>query len=200
MNQTSKLAESFETAEYIPLLNFEESYEILNYYPFTIRNKDTLNELKGIIDNEGYHVMKLNRKMYKKHRLIALQFIANDDPALKIVVDHINHDPSDNHIENLRWVDSMNNAKNKSSHNGIVYEFVDTISDEAIVVNEYGTHQFEDLYYHDDKFYFYNGKQYRILHVNQKRHGSLFVQYRDTDKKLVQIFYSKFKQLYNIDE
>lgn len=36
---------------------------------------------------------------YQKHRLVALQWIDNDDPTTKIEVDHINKDRTDYHID-----------------------------------------------------------------------------------------------------
>jgi hypothetical protein len=50
--------------------------------------------------------------------------------------------------------------KNRSSSNNIEYTYVDSLSDEAIVVNDYGKHRFE-FYYYDpetDEFLYYNGK------------------------------------------
>lgn len=194
----SPLAESSDQAIFIPLLHFENDYEILNFYPFTIRNKSTMKELNGTVASDGYIVVKLNRKMYKQHRIIALQFIVNDDPALNDVIDHINHNRSDNHIENLRWTTQSINTKNKSIANGIVYDFVDTIPDDAIHVKDYGKHQFEDLYFFNNTFYFYNGMQYRVMHVSEKKRGQRCINFRDVDGKLVQIMYSKFKKLYDL--
>lgn len=56
----------------------------------------------------------LNGKIYKYHRLIAIQFI--DNPENLPQVDHININPFDNRIENLRWVNARTNANNKSKH------------------------------------------------------------------------------------
>ena len=51
------------------------------------------------------------------HRLVAMAFI--DNPKNKPVVDHIDTNPSNNHVDNLRWVTVKENANNplSRSHN-----------------------------------------------------------------------------------
>ena len=84
----------------------------------------------------------------------------------------------------------------------MVYEYVDDIPDEAIKLTDYvnkkGKHEFENYYYHDDIFYFYNGIQYRKLHINEKKWGGKFVHVRDTNNERVQIYYSNFKKQYDL--
>ena len=58
--------------------------------------------------------IELHGKTYKYHRLIAIQFI--DNPENLPQVDHININPFDNRIENLRWVDARTNNNNRSKH------------------------------------------------------------------------------------
>jgi len=58
--------------------------------------------------------INLNGKTMKYHRLIAIQFIPN--PENMSQVDHINRNPFDNRIENLRWVDARTNSNNKTNH------------------------------------------------------------------------------------
>lgn len=91
-----------QSLEFIPLLNHENNYEILNKYPFTIRRIKDHYEVKDCVRGTGYITVNLNNKSYDKHRLIAMQFLLNDDPENKTQVDHINHDKTDNHLENLR--------------------------------------------------------------------------------------------------
>lgn len=52
-------------------------------------------------------------KTYRLHRLIATHFIPN--PLELPCVDHINGNPRDNRIENLRWVSYRQNNLNKIS-------------------------------------------------------------------------------------
>ena len=189
-----------QVVEFVPLLNHEEDYEILNVYPYTIRRKDNHYVVKESFYTNGYVRVILNRKQYLKHRLIALQFIENDDPEHKTEVDHINRNRSDYHIENLRWVTIAENSKNKSSSYGIIYTFVDDIDADSIMIDDYGVHHFEDYYYDQtvDKFFFDNGIQYRELHINETKRGYKFVYMISTENIRVKVYYSVFKKLYGL--
>lgn len=186
--------------EFVPLLDFEDDYEILNDYPFTIRRKSNHFQPSESLNYAGYPVLKLNRYPYLKHVLIAKQFIPNDDPEHKVEIDHWNHDTTDYHLENLHWATKSFNQKNKKKQNGIEFKYVDEINDDSIQVTDYGNHQFEDYYYDEiaDQFYFWNGKQYKKLHNNSDERGSLYVTLYDTDNRRVNVFYSKFKRLYDL--
>ena len=188
-----------QVVEFIDLVNHEDGYEILNVFPFTIRKKSNHYIVKESNSN-GYIQVRLNGISYKKHRLIAEQFINNDDPENKTEIDHINHDRSDYHIENLRWISHSENNRNRTSTKGITYTYVDEIDEDSIVVNDYGVHHFEDYYYDQtvDKFFFFNGIQYRELHINEIKNGSKFVIMISTESKKIKIYYSKFKKLYGL--
>ena len=97
--------------------NFDEgvrnNYEIFDTYPHNIRKKDTKRILTFGLNPYGYYHCTLNKKLYRVHRIIALQWIPNDDPANKTEVDHINRVRTDYHIENLRWVDHVGNMLNR---------------------------------------------------------------------------------------
>ena len=189
-----------KVVEFVPLLNFENDYEILNDYPFTIRRKKDHYEISEFYNRYGYPSVSLNGDNYLKHRLIALQFIKNDDPEQKTEVDHKNKNRDDYHLENLRWVTRSENQRNKTSHLGSIYEFVDEIPEDAIVVDTYGNHEFEDYYYveSDDSFYFYNGVQYRKLKIVEDKDGCKCINVKSVKNKYVRIYYSKFKRLYGI--
>ena len=188
-----------QAAEFVQLKGFDD-YEILSVYPFTIRRKDNHLEVKEHNSVDGYPRVHLNSKTYFKHRIIALQFIPNDDPEHKDQVDHKNRIRNDYHIDNLFWCTQSTNQMNKGSNNGIKYEYVDEISDEATVINEYNGYEFENYFYHENKFYYYNGLSYRILHINEdKRTRALYVNLMNTEGKRVRIYINKFKKLYEVD-
>ena len=161
-------------------------YEIGTTYPFVIRRKDN-----GFIPKEyvhqqtGYIRVNLNGKPYNKHRLIGLQFIPNDDPMNKTEIDHVDHDRTNYRAENLRWVSGSTNSTNKSSHAGVVYEFIDDIPEEAIVVDFFYTRITEDGIY-------------RVMHINTNRLGHKHVCMRDVNLRKVNVSINKFKYLYDL--
>lgn len=67
-------------------------------------------------DGHGYRIISCFSKRFQMHRLAWL-FMHGEWPAG--CIDHINHDPSDNRIENLRVVSNDENQRNReiSSNN-----------------------------------------------------------------------------------
>lgn len=189
-----------KVVEFVPLLDFENDYEILNDYPFTIRRKDNHFQPSEYNNHAGYPTLHLNNYPYFKHVLIAKQFLPNDDPERKVEVDHINHNTTDYHLFNLRWVTKSLNQKNKATHNGILFNYLDEIDEDSITVTDYGNHKFEDYYFDEkaDKFYFWNGQQFKEIHINEDKRGLRYVTLYNTNNKRVRIYYSKFKRLYGI--
>ena len=198
-----------EISEFVTLVNYD-AYEILTTYPHTIRRKDNHHVCSESVKNDGYIQVALNAKPYYKHRIIAQQFI--DNPDSLPFVDHINHDRTDNRIENIRWVSNSENQFNKSSYKGVQYEFVDDIPDEAIKVLFYETrtehHEFEEnryYYYHDDennKDIFYSkitDKLYRIMHINTTKSNKQFIAMKDINNKKVGAYITKFKHQHSLD-
>ena len=178
-----------------------ENYEINTEYPHEIINIITGKIATETFDkSNGYIKVRLNHKTYTKHRIIAFQFIPNDDPDNKRFVDHINHIRTDNRIENLRWVTPSENNRNRSGYKK-PYEFVEELPEESIPVEHYNDHVFEGLYYHDNEFYLDNGIKYRKLHKKQKKPSEKFtVITKDKNGQTVFISHTIFKKKYYIIE
>ena len=68
-------------------------------------------QLKPFTYNGSYYRINLNKKKYAVHRLVAETFLENPDN--KPYVDHINRNPYDNRLENLRWVTGSENNMNR---------------------------------------------------------------------------------------
>lgn len=187
---------------FVDLIDFENDYEILNEYPFTIRKKENSKIIDESDKGNGYIRIYLNGKQYLKHRLIAKQFLSN--PENLSDVDHINHNRTDNHLSNLRWVNRSINQKNKSSNKGIHYRYVDEISDDCLVVDMYQTkteiHYFENYYYDVDSniFYYDNDANYRILHINTTKSGTKYVNLKDVKIKSVAVVINRFLKQHDL--
>ena len=212
MSQPVEQANNESVVEFVPLLNFEADYEILNQYPFTIRKKSNKRVLKESVNKlSGYIDVNLNQKIYLKHRLIALQFLPNDDPINNDVIDHINHDRTDNHLNNMRWCSQSANQYNKSYYKGVQYEFIDDIPNDSMMIDFYETktarREFEAnkyYYYHDEtnnEDIFYGritDNVYKVLHHNIAYSGNEYVNLRDINNKVVGLMINKFKHQHDL--
>mgnify|MGYP001025824393 CR=1 FL=1 len=201
-NQTANDDES----EFEPLKGFEQEYLIQKEFPFVIKKRLNNRIIKEGINNNGYTRVYLNRESYLKHVLVAKQFLPNDDPTHKTQVDHINHDRTDYHLSNLRYVSPSDNNKNKSSNKGIEFKFIDDIPIDSTVIDFYETRterrEFEQekyYYFHDetndeDKFF---GKitdnLYKVLHINTNKSGNEFVSMRDINNSRVSVYINRYK-------
>ena len=72
--------------------------------------------LKPAPNSKGYLNVSLVKNKKKTnflvHRLVAQAFIPNPKPKFKKQIDHINTIRTDNRVENLRWVTSLENCNN----------------------------------------------------------------------------------------
>ena len=143
----------------------DDDYEIYSEYPYSIRRKGSDRIIKEFNDTKGYVECKLNSKQYKKHRIVALQFIDNDDPENKTQIDHINHNKADNRIENLRWSNNSLNQRNRTSIKGRQFVYVDELPETVEPLETYNNHEFHDLWidYENQKLYSIVGIRYREL-------------------------------------
>ena len=84
-----------------------------------VKNTKTGRILKAGTDRQGYLRVDLcenaNKKKFSVHRLVACAFINN--PNDKEYVDHIDNNPQNNHISNLRFATNKENQHNSKPSN-----------------------------------------------------------------------------------
>ena len=190
-------------SEYIQLTLLPD-YEIMIDYPNTIRKISDKKIVDEYINKKNGYVYVFLDNPYLKHRIIAQQFIQNDDPNNKIDINHINHVRSDNHINNLEWCTRSENLMDRTGHLGVKYKFVDELPEDAFNILQYETkteiHEFdEERYWYSsstDLFYFNNKRNYRILHLSYKPGCYKRVCMTDINKNSVNISYDTFKNQY----
>lgn len=121
----------------------------------------------GSNGTDGYKVVKIKYKHYYVHRLIAETFL--DNPQNKPEIDHINRNPSDNRLENLRWATRSENNRNTSAN------------DPANL--KYGVHTYDTADYYKIKAKGYRatdkGKQSRKRYEHKRSASCKFVKFKD---------------------
>lgn len=74
--------------------------------------------LSQMDNGKGYKVLTLCKNNVKTrfyvHQLVAMTFLGHNPCKFKFVIDHINHNKSDNKVENLRIVTNRENSTNKN--------------------------------------------------------------------------------------
>ena len=174
----------------------DSDYEIYTEYPYPIRKKsDGYIVGEYIHKKTGYIRCYLNQKQYRKHRIIAEQFIPNDDIENKLEVDHIDRDKTNNHINNLRWVSRSDNNRNRASYTRQKILHVDKLPDDWVPFELYSGIEFEGYSYSpsEDKFYYDNGAKIRIQNLTDLNGYKMF-KARDITGKYRAILVDKWKR------
>jgi len=83
----------------------------------------------GSVGVRGYMRVQIKGRQYRVHRLVAEAFIPNHENRTE--VDHIDRNPANNRVDNLRWATRSENNRNTRSNDR--------------VDSRGGTHSYEDL-------------------------------------------------------
>lgn len=76
----------------------------------TARSEDTRDEIELIIKN-GYNYLDLNDKEVRFHKLVAREFLVNDDPVSKTEINHLDGNKLNNRADNLEYSTHSENMK-----------------------------------------------------------------------------------------
>ena len=101
------------------MISYEKAADLLDYNPDTgkLRWKKTLGsramagDEAGCWASNGYLLIRVDNVLYKGHRLA---WLLHYGKWPKSGLDHIDHDPSNNRIENLREAHHVDNLRNQS--------------------------------------------------------------------------------------
>lgn len=76
-----------------------------------VRSKKTGNLLKPYDDGSGYLRVKLDGRCCRLHILVAIEFVPNDDPEHKNIVNHKKGKKHDCRASQLEWVTQQENVQ-----------------------------------------------------------------------------------------
>lgn len=83
-------------------------------YRVRVSSKAAPGKIAGWLDKEGYRCITIQGKKIKAHRL-ALWWTTGEWPPAGVYIDHINRNPADNRISNLRLASPTQSAMNRSA-------------------------------------------------------------------------------------
>lgn len=99
-----------------------EGYQVSNLGSVKKINTDIF-EKDSILNpwiEKGYFRLSLNGKRFKVHQLVAMAFLGHKPCRHKLVIDHIDSNPSNNRVENLRIVTNRENlSKERTIKSGM---------------------------------------------------------------------------------
>ena len=176
----------------LDFVEFGENYEMYSEFPYPIRHKYKLNVLNG--KNWGEYIrFRFNknnkRKEYKHHRLIYYAFVEPFDlNDRNLQIDHINHNRSDNHIENLRLVTRSDNQINCGKKNGIEYNYVNELPDKIVVNEEH------KIYYSPSNDKFYRDLEVHFKQMHENKHYNCYIIQYIYLKKMYRINVTKWRK------
>jgi hypothetical protein len=155
----------------------------------SLRKKDVLNPIK-LNRKDGYQPVILDGRFVYFHRLVAEQFVPNPDPVNLTKIDHIDHDRTNNSVENLRWVSSSINNRNKKHYGLVAYSFLESLPENATRIESYRGMKLDwDYYLADGNVYVSNLINYKQLPVHEGR----FVNVRASNKQYIKLYLRDFQ-------
>jgi len=131
---------------FVPIRGFE-NYLISNQG--RVWNSKT-KRFVGCNDGNGYQHVLLRQngthQTFTIHRLV-MTYFGPPQPEGKTDVDHIDRDKSNNRIENLRWVNSSENNRNKDKYKQQRNEYIEELPDTAVELEEYNGFEFDKYWF-----------------------------------------------------
>ena len=145
------------------LTDFENDYEIEVETPHRIRRRSNKRIVSQFVNNStGYVHVVLNGRNYSYHRILARHFIPNPDNFPQ--VDHIDRNPLNNSIENLRWVSAGENNRNRTMRPYGNRVYLNTAPNDVTEITI-----FNDVEYPANKYYFCFENDRVVMRINEHK-------------------------------
>ena len=141
--ETSKVDDDEQT--FVPLVS-DKRYEISTTEPWNFRRIGKANCMKQNVSNSGYLQVSVCSNQ-GVHRLVALQFIPNDDAEVKTVVHHKDGNKLNNALSNLEWTTPSRNRKLAKSKPKQLDQYLEELPENVIEITDYTGLELDGYYY-----------------------------------------------------
>jgi hypothetical protein len=195
------------TPDYWETLKVNDNYMIYTSAQHPIKNAWTGEVINEYEDKDGYAIINLKDddgewKTRRKHIVIATQWLHN--PENLPLVDHFDHNPKNNNIENLQWVSFKDNAQNRGFYrDGTEIEYFDDIPDDAVVIDHYKNYTFTNYFYWDNKLLHFEQfapdkfkSKFKVIRLIRNNKSYQFN--ANEGSKQIEISLLTLKQIYNL--
>ena len=149
--------------------------------------RDRIKQLKLTLRKSGYYCCHVCQdgvtKLYYCHRFI-YECMNNKVVDDGVEIDHIDRDPANNPIDNLREANRTTNTLNRCTNRE-----VDELPEDAIKIVKYNQHHFNDLHYSPSTNCMYKESEGYLFEIPFRRYGDYFSAHpSNTEGKPVSIY------------
>jgi hypothetical protein len=131
-----------------------------------------------------------------------MQFLGLDINNSTAIIDHINHNKHDNRVSNLRVTDMSGNLKNRISHKGVQYMYLDKLPVLRDRISTYNEQEVLNIYANKEHSVFYDttSGRVKVMHISYLCHGQTPLIQRSVNGRNKAIYVNSDKCTYIDDD